>query len=104
MTVGTEKNNIISSVTSARVFSVHLQHYRLAKPTVQSTDLTSVTTFFYEPQADCVLASGKISPLLARDRVVVGYAFVYWDVLYPTAHSSPRHVGIHSQTYAAQSP
>lgn len=94
MTVGTQKNNVISSVTSARVFSVHLQHYRLTKSTVQSTDLTSVTTFFYEAQPNGVLAGGEISPFLARDRILVGYAFVYRDVLYPTAHRSPRHVDL----------
>jgi hypothetical protein len=98
MAVGTEKNNVISSVVSARVFSVHLQHYRLAKPSVQSTDLASVTTLFYEPQTHRTLPNWKILPLLTRDRLLVSYAFVDRDVLYPTAHGSPGHVDLACDT------
>jgi hypothetical protein len=94
MAVGTEKNNVVSSVVSARVFSVHLQHYRLAKPSVQSTDLASVTTFFYDPQTNRALPNRKIFPLVTRDRLLVSYAFVDRDMLYPTAHRSPGHVDL----------
>lgn len=89
MTVGAEKNNVVSGVTSASVFSVHLQHNRLAKPTVQSTHLTGVTTFFYQPQTGRALADRKIFLLPTQGRVLASYAFVNRDVLYPTAHCSP---------------
>jgi len=92
MAVGTEKNNVISGVVPARVFSVHLQHYRLAKPSVQSTDLASVTTFFYEPQTHRALPNRKIILLLTRDCLLVSCAFVDRNVLYPAAHGSPGHI------------
>ncbi len=98
MAVGTEKNNVIFGVVSSRVFSVHLQHYRLAKPSVQSTDLASVTTFIYEPQTNRALPNRKIPPLLTRDRPLVSYAFIDRDVLYPTAHGSPGHVDLARDT------
>jgi hypothetical protein len=98
MAVGTEKNNVISGVVSARVFSVHLQHYRLVKPSVQSTDLASVTTFFYEPQTNRALPNRKMLPLRTRNRLHVSYAFVNRDVLYPTAHGSPGHVDLACDT------
>ncbi|CAA9453306.1 MAG: hypothetical protein AVDCRST_MAG02-1205 [uncultured Rubrobacteraceae bacterium] len=45
MTVGTEKNHVLPGVAPARALPVHLQHYRLAKPFVEPTDLANVTTF-----------------------------------------------------------
>ncbi len=87
MAVGTEKNNFISGVSSAHAFSVHLQHYRLAKTSVQPTDLASVATFFYEPQTNCALPKRKTFQLLTRECLLVSYTFVDWDVLYPSAPS-----------------
>jgi hypothetical protein len=92
MAVGTENNNLISGVVCVRVFSVHLQHYRLANPPVQFRDLASVTTCFYEPQTDRALSNRRIPSFHPGDRLLVSYAFVDRDVFYPTAYRSPGYV------------
>ncbi len=94
MAVGTKKNNIVSGVALACVHSAHLQHYRLAKPAVQPTDLTSVATFFYEPQANGTLPYRKSLPLLTSNRILPSFASVNRDVPHPGAYGSPRHIDL----------